>query len=50
LEKKGIAISERDMQIASIAKANQLIVVTHNVREFARVSGLKVEDWTKPAS
>ena len=45
LEKSGTAISERDTQIASIAMANQLIVVTHNVREFGRVSRLKVEDW-----
>ncbi len=39
-------ISERDTQIASIAMANQLIVVTPNVKEFGRVSRLKVEDWT----
>ena len=45
LEKSGMAISERDTQIASIARANQLIVITHNVKEFGRVTGLKVEDW-----
>jgi tRNA(fMet)-specific endonuclease VapC len=45
LEKKGHPISERDIQIASIALANDLIVVTHNVKEFSRISNLMVEDW-----
>ena len=45
LEKSGAMISERDTQIASIAMANQLILITHNVKEFARVPKLKVEDW-----
>jgi len=45
LEREGRVISERDTQIASIAMANRLIVVTHNVKEFGRVGKLKVEDW-----
>jgi tRNA(fMet)-specific endonuclease VapC len=45
LEKDGIVISERDLQIASIAMANKLIAVTHNVKEFKRVLNLGVEDW-----
>jgi len=45
LERKGMVISERDTQIASVAMANKLIVVTHNVKEFGRISKLKVEDW-----
>jgi tRNA(fMet)-specific endonuclease VapC len=45
LEKKGRPIGERDLLIAAIAKSRKLTVVTHNVREFARVSGLEVEDW-----
>ncbi len=45
LEKEGMMISERDTQIASIAMANRLTVVTHNVGEFSRISKLKVEDW-----
>ncbi|WP_302885388.1 PIN domain-containing protein [Kovacikia minuta] len=31
--------------IAAIALANNLILVTHNTREFGRVDGLQVEDW-----
>lgn len=45
LESQGIPISERDLQIASIAMAANLTVVTHNVKEFGRISGLVVEDW-----
>jgi tRNA(fMet)-specific endonuclease VapC len=45
LEKKGTPISERDTQIAAIAMANRLTVVTHNVKEFNRIRELKVEDW-----
>jgi tRNA(fMet)-specific endonuclease VapC len=45
LEKKGLPISERDLQIAAIALANKLCVVTHNTREFSRIDKLDVEDW-----
>ncbi|MBW2065979.1 MAG: type II toxin-antitoxin system VapC family toxin [Deltaproteobacteria bacterium] len=45
LEREGTVISERDTQIASIAMANKLAVVTHNVKEFDRIAKLKVEDW-----
>ena len=45
LEREGMLISERDTQIASIAIANKLTVVTHNVKEFGRIGTLKVEDW-----
>ena len=45
LEREGRVISERDTQIASIAMANKLVVVTHNVKEFCRVGRLEVEDW-----
>ena len=38
---------ERDTQIASIAMANKLTVVTHNVKEFGWFRRLKVEDWAK---
>lgn len=45
LEKAGRPIGERDLLIAAIARARRLTVVTHNVREFSRVAGLRVEDW-----
>ena len=45
LEKEGTVISERDFQISSIAMANQLVLVTHNVKEFGRIEELRLEDW-----
>lgn len=45
LERQGVMIGERDIQIASIAMANKLVVVTHNAKEFSHVEKLKVEDW-----
>jgi tRNA(fMet)-specific endonuclease VapC len=45
LEAHGRPIGDRDLLIAATAKSRKLTVVTHNVREFTRVSGLKVEDW-----
>lgn len=45
LEGKGTVIGPHDLQIASIALQNGLILVTHNLREFGRVPGLICEDW-----
>ncbi len=45
LEKEGGPIGEPDLLNAAIARSRSLTVVTHNVREFSRVSGLRVEDW-----
>ncbi len=41
----GTPIGPYDLQIAAIALANGLTLVTHNTREFSRVSGLLLEDW-----
>lgn len=40
----GTPIGPNDLLIASIALANNLILVTHNTREFSRVEGLRLED------
>lgn len=45
LETRGLPIGPYDLQIAAIAVANNLTVVTHNTREFTRVTGLRIEDW-----
>lgn len=39
----GSPIGPYDLQIAAIAMANSLTLVTHNVREFSRVEGLLKE-------
>lgn len=45
LKGKGTPIGNMDMLIAAHAKSEDLIVVTHNTREFERVEGLQLEDW-----
>jgi tRNA(fMet)-specific endonuclease VapC len=45
LERRGTPVGANDLLIASIALANGLTLVTHNMQEFAAVRGLSVEDW-----
>lgn len=45
LARAGTSIGPNDVQIAAQALARDLTLVTHNQREFARVPGLRVEDW-----
>ena len=45
LRKKGTPIGTMDMLIAAHARSENLIVVTHNTREFERIEGLQLEDW-----
>lgn len=45
LYRAGTPIGPYDMMIAGHARAEGLILVTNNVREFKRVSGLRIEDW-----
>ena len=47
LEKRGTPIGPLDTLIASHARAEGLVLVTNNVREFERVPGLKVENWVE---
>jgi len=47
LKKKGKLINDADIMIASIAKAHDAILVTNNEEHFARVEGLKIENWLK---
>jgi tRNA(fMet)-specific endonuclease VapC len=45
LERLGTSIGEADLWIAAITRAADGILVTHNTGEFARVPGLRLEDW-----
>lgn len=45
LERAGTPLSEPDLRIAAIALTHDLTVVTGNVRHFARVPGLQIENW-----
>ena len=45
LERQGTPIGPYDLLIAGQAVASGLTLVTNNVGEFKRVSGLKLESW-----
>lgn len=45
LEQAGEPIGPHDVLIAGTALAHNHTLVTHNVQEFGRVSGLQIEDW-----
>jgi tRNA(fMet)-specific endonuclease VapC len=45
LTRKGELIGPNDLLIAAISRANQLVLVTHNVSEFSRVERLAIDDW-----
>jgi tRNA(fMet)-specific endonuclease VapC len=45
LEQRGIPIGEFDVLIAAHAVAVDATLVTNNVKHFARVPGLRVENW-----
>ncbi len=45
LEQQGSPIGPMDILIAGTAISLQAILVTHNVKEFSRVSGLAIADW-----
>lgn len=47
LESKGSLIGNNDLWIAAHALALKLVLVTNNVKEFGRISGLNIENWTQ---
>lgn len=47
LQKRGTPVGTMDMLIAGHAKAEGLILVTNNVREFERIPDLEIENWAE---
>ena len=47
LEKTGNLIGPYDLLIAAHARTLKATLVTHNVKEFKRVGGLKIKDWVE---
>lgn len=45
LERKGTPIGVNDLHISAHARSEGLVLVTNNLREFDRVSGLRAENW-----
>lgn len=45
LESCGTPLDDSDMLIAGIVISNKATLVTNNIRHFARIEGLRVENW-----
>ncbi len=45
LESKGRPVGPMDLLLAAQAKSHDLILVTNNEKEFARVDDLRIENW-----
>ena len=50
LASAGTPIGAHDMWLAATCVAHGLSIATANVREFRRVHGLEVEDWSQPVA
>ena len=44
LEKFGTTIGSNDLLIGAIALSRDLILITHNIKDFSKIPGLKIED------
>lgn len=47
LEKKGTCIGVNNLHIAAHGRSRGLVVVTNNTKEFNRIEGLRIIDWSK---
>lgn len=45
LERKGTPIGVNDLHIVGHARSEGLVLVSNNLREFARIDGLRLENW-----
>jgi tRNA(fMet)-specific endonuclease VapC len=46
LRKSGMRLGTMDLRIGSVALVHGLMVLTRNTRDFERIPGLQIEDWT----
>ena len=49
LERHGVVIGPLDLLIAGTVLSRGAALATNNTREFSRIKGLRLEDWTSPA-
>jgi tRNA(fMet)-specific endonuclease VapC len=47
LEARGRPVGPMDLLLAAQAKSHNLILVTNNEKEFARVDALRIENWAR---
>ena len=45
LRRSGEMISDFDLLIGTTAIANDLIMVTENIKEFNRIKGIELQNW-----
>jgi len=48
LERRGIVVGPLDLLIAGTVVSRGATLATNNTREFSRIKGLRIEDWTTP--
>ncbi len=46
LRTQKIRISTMDLRIAAISLSRNLVLLTRNIKDFSKVPGLVIEDWT----
>jgi predicted nucleic acid-binding protein len=46
LENAGTALDHMDILIAASAMSIGAVLITHNMKHFSKIQGLKVEDWS----
>ena len=42
----GLTPAQKDLKIAAIALTNHVALVTRNQRDFAKIPGLVLQDWS----
>lgn len=47
LKRRGAQLGAADLMIAAHAQALDAIIVTNNVKDFGRIKGLRLENWTQ---
>ena len=50
LETRGLVIGPIDLLIAGTALSRDAMLVTNHLKEFSRLKGLRLSDWTEPAA
>jgi len=47
IRKQGTPIGAYDIQIAAVAIAENMVLLTNNTKEFERIEGLKLKNWVQ---
>jgi tRNA(fMet)-specific endonuclease VapC len=47
LEARGLPIGPMDLLIAGTAVSRGAVLATNNTKEFSRIKGLRLSDWTR---